>query len=135
MHTTTAPTQPPEPAPPARLISVVRTAVMRGSGIFGTVAATERSDGRGRLTLRLAGITAAERYVVRLRSRVSDAAEHGLEIADFTLLGGGTDAPVSCVVELNGAQMRCWSGSRGLNVVSLATPDGSRQAAAVFARR
>ena len=93
MHTSTAPTQPPEPAPSARLISVVRTAVMRGSGIFGTVAATEHSDGRGRLTLRLAGITAAERYVVRLLSRVSDAAEHGLEIADVTLLGRGTRCP------------------------------------------
>jgi hypothetical protein len=135
MDASTARTDPSEPAPPARLIRVVRTAIMRGNGIVGTAVATEHADGRGRLTLRLAGVTATERYVVRLLSRVSQAAEHGLEIAEFTLRRGGSTTPFTCVVELSGPQMRTWRGSRGPNIVALATPDGSHHAAAVFARR
>jgi len=131
----TVPAQLRERDQPARLVSIVRTAVFQGNGIYGTVVAKELSDGRGRLTLRLAGITAAERYVVRLLARVSQAAEHGLEIATLTLLGGSGDDRTTCVVELSGAQMRTWHGLPGAHAVSLATPDGSRRAAAVFAWR
>ena len=132
MFATNASTPPHDRSQPGRLVSIVRTAVFHGGGIYGTIVAKELADGGGRLTLRLAGIDAAERYVVRLLSRVSQAAEHGLEIATLTLLGGGGIERATCVVGLSGAQLRAWHESHGTHAISLATPHGSRRAAAVF---